>query len=89
MIPNLKKIYGLFSSWPQNDEPLLLLRSLSSVISEEEFCAISLLVSEFGVLPNDFSIELKVFLYKHTKLGIWWQLNMGHLLFFAVLDGDR
>jgi hypothetical protein len=80
MIFNLREIYRVFSSWSQKDEPLFLLRNLSSAICEEEFCAISLLVPESSNFPNDLSIELKVFLDKHPKLGVWWKSIMGYLI---------
>jgi hypothetical protein len=79
MIPIIREIYRLFSSWPRNEETLLF-KNLSSAISEEEFFTISVLVSKPHDLPNNLSIKLKALLDTHQKLGVWWQFNMDHLL---------
>jgi hypothetical protein len=78
LIPKLREIYRLFSPWSRHN-PSLIFNNLSSVMSEEQFFSIYILLLKFCHSKKDFSIKLKVLL-DNPKLRAWWQWHTGHLL---------
>jgi hypothetical protein len=83
----LREIYRLFSSGPQRSERLLF-KNLSSAISEEEFLAISVRVSELGYSPGYLSIELQALLDMYPEVGVWWRWNIGYLRHSLLFSMD-